>query len=472
MDADNLFPNLPILMVDDQPAWLRSMAMALKASVSITNIHKCSNSLDVKKLLANNSYSLVLLDLTMPNLGGEELLQFIAEKYPEIPIIIISGLNQIETAIHCVKLGAEDFYVKTDDHQRIAAGILRVLNTSQLRQENNQLSRQILAQEQHISEPAFSAIVTNSSKMIRVFSYLTAIANSHEPTLIVGESGTGKELIARALHQLRCPNKPWVAVNVAGLDDIAFSDTLFGHIKGAFTDAQQNRKGMIESAGEGTLFLDEIGDLSLPSQVKLLRLLQEGEYYPLGSDIPKKIKANIVVTTNRDLHERALQGQFRHDLRYRLSTHRVELPPLRERLDDLPKLVEFFMAETAQSLGKNQPKVLPELISLLNSYHFPGNIRELRAIIFDAVSVYDSGEKIQNHVRLLLAKKERTHSPSGNSSTTSNKIIFLETLPTIKESNHLLIQEAMQRAKGKQAVAAQLLGISRQALNQRLIKKR
>ncbi|MCD6582154.1 MAG: sigma-54-dependent Fis family transcriptional regulator [Desulfuromusa sp.] len=470
MQSENNYPEQPILMVDDQPAWLRSMAMSLKVSAGITNIHKCSDSREVEVLLETNKYSLILLDLTMPHIGGETLLTFISEKYPEIPVIVISGVNQIEIAIRCVRLGAEDFFVKTDDRERVVSGISRTLKKNQLQQENSQLSDRLLYQSR-IYDPAFSRIITSSVKMHGIFSYLIAIANSPEPILIVGESGTGKELVAQALHQLRCPEKPWVAINVAGLDDMVFSDTLFGHVKGAYTGAEQHRKGMIEEAADGTIFLDEIGDLSMASQVKLLRLLQEREYYPLGSDQPRMVKAHILVATNQSLSAKESEGTFRRDLHYRLGSHRVEIPPLRKRKEDLPSLIDFFLAEAAESFGKNKPTTPPELLPLLSTYHFPGNIRELRAMIFDAVSLHKGGVlSLSSFKKFFKEDQESNVFDSGEAKPAEEKIIYLENLPTLKESNRLLIEEAMRRSRGKQAIAARMLGISRQALNQRLMK--
>ena len=471
MQSENNYPEQPILMVDDQPAWLRSMVMSLKVSAGITNIHKCSDSREVEALLETNKYSLILLDLTMPHISGETLLPLISEKHPEIPVIVISGVNQIETAIRCVKLGAEDFFVKTDDRERVVSGISRTLKKIQLQQENSQLSDRLLHQSR-IYDPAFSKIITSSIKMHGIFAYLIAIANSPEPTLIVGESGTGKELVAQALHQLRCPEKPWVAINVAGLDDMVFSDTLFGHVKGAYTGAEQHRKGMIEEAADGTIFLDEIGDLSMASQIKLLRLLQEREYYPLGSDQPRKVKAHILVATNQSLRTKEAEGTFRRDLHYRLGSHRVEIPPLRERKEDLPALLDFFLTEAAESFGKKKPTVPPELLTLLSAHQFPGNIRELRAMICDAVSLHVGGIlSLGSFQKSLAGNQELSSSAQVKQTSAEERIIFLENLPTLKEANHLLIKEALRRSQGKQAIAAQMLGISRQALNQRLIKK-
>ena len=384
------FPEKPILMVDDEPAWSHSLSLSMKVSAGINHVIACHDSRNAMDLLHKNDCSLVLLDLTMPYVGGEDLLKTMTSSYPAIPVIIISGMNQIETAIRCVKAGAADFFVKTDDRERVVRGIVRTLKQSQLIRENRQLAETLL-QHDLKSPPGFSSIVTASAKMRGIFSYLRAIVKSYEPVLIVGESGVGKELIARELHHLRCPDKPWVAVNVAGLDDMVFSDTLFGHVAGAFTGADRLRKGMIEEAADGVLFLDEIGDLSLASQVKLLRLLQEGEFFPLGSDQPRKSRARIVTATNQDLSAKEADGSFRRDLHYRLRSHQVVVPPLRERKEDVPVLLDYFLTTAAQDLNKKKPVIPAALLSLLEPYAFPGNVRELRAMVYDAVSVHEHG---------------------------------------------------------------------------------
>ncbi|SHJ36746.1 DNA-binding transcriptional response regulator, NtrC family, contains REC, AAA-type ATPase, and a Fis-type DNA-binding domains [Malonomonas rubra DSM 5091] len=462
-------PRKPILIVDDEPTWINSLALSLKVSAGLNNVEKCSDSTLVPQLLEENSYSLALLDLTMPKLSGEELLELIAEKHPHLPVIIISGINQIETAIRCVKLGAEDFFVKTDERKRVVAGVQRVLEQSQLRQESRNLTEVLLSKE---DGPAFNlpGLISNNPEMKKIFGYLQAISRSSEPVLITGESGVGKELIAKALHQVSCPDRPWVAVNVAGLDDTMFSDSLFGHVKGAYTSADQTRSGMIEQAQDGILFLDEIGDLSIASQIKLLRLIQEGEYYPLGSDKPRKIKARILVATNQDLQAKEAAGEFRRDLLYRLWAHRVAIPPLRERKEDIRGLLDHFLQEAAESMGKNVPTTPPELVPLLQTHNFPGNVRELRAMAFNAVSLHRRG------VLSMVGFIDMLPTPSGKTEAVTlpeesrPQVSFNDVLPTIKQVNELLIEEAMKRSGDNQTLAARLLGISHQALSRRLKK--
>ena len=467
----HLYPENPVLMVDDELPWLRSMGMSLKSVGGITNVKLCNDSREVAKLLQEQTYSLAILDLTMPHLGGEALLEHIRENYPELPVIIISGMNQIETAIRCVRAGAEDFYVKTDERERIITGIQKVLKQVRLQQEIRQLSATILDSDP-ATDPAFSGIVSKNIKMNSIFNYLKAVAGSMEPILITGESGTGKELIAKAVHQLSAPDKPLVAVNAAGLDDMMFSDSLFGHVKGAFTGADKVRMGMIEKAADGVLFLDEIGDLSMPSQVKLLRLLQEGEYYPLGSDQPRLSKARIIVATNHKLAEKEADGSFRRDLLYRLYSHRVQLPPLRERKEDIQPLLDHFLLEAATSLGKPAPSYPPELITLLSTYHYPGNIRELRAMVHDAVSVHSKGVLSMTRFKDAIGSTDILQvEPLSPQGVSNSKVTFNDTLPTIKELTEILVDEAMLRADNNQSIAARMLGISHQALNQRLKKR-
>lgn len=463
----NVYPLEPILLIDDEPSWTHTMALSLRVSAGINNVSICNDSRDALDILSQRKCSLILLDLTMPYIGGEDLLIQIKETFPEIPVIIISGMNQIETAIRCVKKGAEDFYVKTDERERVVNGILRVLKQTQLKEENAQLRRSLFENRQN-NNPAFNHILTVCQRMKGIFSYLKAISPSREPVLVTGESGVGKELIAGALHQLSCPDKPCVAVNVAGLDDVVFSDTLFGHLRGAFTGADSARQGMIEEASGGILFLDEIGDLAPASQVKLLRLLQEREYFPLGSDKPRKLNARIVVATNQNLNKREALGAFRRDLLFRLNAHRVDLPPLRQRTEDIPLLLESFIEEAAQAMGKNVPGSPPELLTLLSSYHFPGNIRELRSMVFDAVSVHQKGTlSLKRFVDAMGLDDDHIHSSSRGG---TQSIQFPVQLPSLKEVGSLLVEEALRRSDGNQSVAARLLGVTPQALSKRLNK--
>ncbi len=466
---NNRYPSFGILLVDDETSFLRSLSIALERRGGINHIYRCQDSRDAMGVIARESIGLVLLDLTMPHLSGEKLLKKIAEEYPEVGVIIISGLNQLETAVNCIRLGAYDYFVKTTEEERLIEGVRRAIRLQEIRLENQELRKRFLTDTLERPE-VFSSIITQDKGMRSVFQYLESVAASRQPVLINGESGVGKEQIAHAIHTLSNRAGPLVCVNIAGLDDNVFADTLFGHHRGAFTGADKVRAGMIEQAADGTLFLDEIGDLSQVSQVKLLRLLQEGEYYPLGSDRPKRIKARIVVATHQDLEQKQQTGEFRKDLYYRLRIHQVEIPPLRQRKGDISLLLEYFLAEAADDLGKSKPTIPKELPVLLANYAFPGNVRELRALAYDAMSQHRSRMLSMEGFRRVL---DQEAAPSDLDRNSENNRLFSpgQPLPTLQEVGEILVDAAMERAQGNQSLASRLLGISQPALSKRLKKK-
>jgi DNA-binding NtrC family response regulator len=417
--------------------------------------------------LAREEFSLLVLDLTMPHLSGEELLTRVTAEHPNLPVIILTGLDLVETAVHCMKLGAYDFFTKVSEEERLVNGVRRALELSSLRREHATLKAGLL--EDRLDHPeSFRGIVTHNKSMRAVFQYVEAVAATGEPVLICGETGTGKELIARALHTVSGRPGAFVPVNIAGLDEAMLADTLFGHRKGAFTGADHHRPGLVEQAAGGSLFLDEIGDLPAGSQLKLLRLLQEREYLPLGSDQPRRADCRMVFATHHNLEEEVGTGRFRRDLLFRLQTHQVRLPPLRERLDDLELLIDHFLGEAANLLHRKKPVYPRELPLLLATYDFPGNLRELRNMVVDAVS------RLPGRILGLEPFKDYLHSrraaqsepkAGGNAAT---PFAELKTLPTLKEAGRLLVEEALLRVNGNQRLAAEMLGITRQALNWRL----
>lgn len=468
--AKNLYPAFGVLLVDDELPWLRSLSLTLEGPGAITNLRQCQDSRDVMAILEQNNIGLVLLDLTMPHLSGEELLEQIVAEYPQVRVIILSGMNQLETAVNCMRLGAFDYFVKTVEEERLVDGVRRAIRMVELEHENLAIRKRFFRDQLDAPE-VFASIITNNPAMRARFQYLEAVAPSTQPILITGESGVGKELVAQAIHTLSRSRGPLVSVNVAGLDDNVFADTLFGHVRGAFTGADSPRKGMIEKAAEGTLLLDEIGDLNPASQVKLLRLLQNGEYYPLGSDQPKQMTARVVVATHADLEAKMAAGEFRRDLYYRLISHHVHLPPLRERKDDLPLLLEHFLGEAAAKLGRKKPTPPKELSVLLSTYSFPGNVRELEAMVYDAVSLHNS--KILSMKSFLeRIDIQNEHPVVEHSPTREDPFSSLESLPTLQQVGQLLVAEAMQRSAGNQSIAARLLGISQPALSKRLKQER
>jgi len=466
-----MYPRLPLLIVDDESQALDSFEIALRSG-KINHFIRCQDSREVQSILSGYEVEAVLLDLKMPHITGDDLLPVIITDFPEIPVIIITGADDVETAVKCMRAGAFDYMVKPVERSRMLAGVKRAIEIRELQRENRLLKAQVLSPEL-IHPEAFSEIISNSTAMKSIFRYVEAIAASPQPVLITGETGTGKELIANAVHTLSNRRGEFVAVNVAGLDDNVFTDTLFGHKKGAFTGADQPRSGLIEKASEGTLFLDEIGDLAIASQVKLLRLLQENEFLPLGSDVTKRSSARVIFSTNQDLQVQLTSGRFRKDLYYRLSTHHIHIPPLRDRKEDLPLLLDYFLEQCSDKLGKKKPTPPKELLVMLQGYSFPGNIRELQSMIFDAVSSHRSGIlSMETFKQNISQKQPAMGSGQEEDALPSPMISFHDQLPTLKEIEDLLVTEAMRRAGNNQSIAAMSLGISRQALNKRLAKMR
>jgi DNA-binding NtrC family response regulator len=458
---------LPVLLVDDEPALLRSASLLLRAA-GLTPVLTLDDSRQVLPRLATDPIGVVVLDLTMPYLSGQTLLEQIATEYPTVHTIVMTATHDLETAVQCMQAGALDYLVKPVDKHRLVAAVQRALELGALRR---QVDAPLEGRHEALTpHPAFAEIVTQHPTMHALFRYVEAVARSPQPVLITGETGTGKELMARAVHRLAAPRGDFVAVNVAGLDDQVFSDTLFGHTRGAFTGADRPREGLITRAEDGTLFLDEMGDLAALSQVKLLRLLQEGTYYPLGADRPRQSRARVVVATNRDVVQDVQAGTFRKDLYYRLRAHHIQLPPLRARRDDLARLVPHCLAQAAAALHKPVPTPPLALYQLLQTYAFPGNVRELEAMVFDAVARHQSGslalqafKEAMGAGRALLAGE-----PGSTPALASPSTWEAEPLPTLKEMEEALIAAALRHAAGNQGVAAGLLGMSRQALNKRL----
>jgi DNA-binding NtrC family response regulator len=465
--SESLYPEFSILLIDDEASYLRSLRLLLERKGDFNNILTCDDSREVMTCLASNHVGVVLLDLTMPHVSGLELLKEIGEHYPEVAVIVISGLNNADAAVSALKAGAFDYFVKTTEEDRLVEGVRRTVLMQLMRRQNSSLQQRILSDRLDHPE-IFESFISKNKSVNAVFHYVESISTSMQPILITGESGTGKELIAKACHEASRRRGPLVTVNVAGLDDNTFLDTLFGHQQGAFPGAVKERKGLIEQAANGTLFLDEIGDLSQNSQVKLLRLLQEGEYHPLGVDVPKRSRARVIAATHQQLEERLQDGSFRKDLYYRLCTHRIKLPPLRARKEDVPLLLDYFIVQAAKELNKSVPSYPPELPFLLSNYTFPGNVRELRSMIYDAVSRHKSRLLSMEVFRSVIDAdlKKPVGLPEQTVSFNPD-----QALPSLNEMDSYLIEEAMRRAGHNQSLAARMLGISQPALSKRLKKK-
>jgi two-component system response regulator HydG len=458
----------PILLVDDEPEILRLTKLTLE-SEGIHNILTLEDSRQVLPHLAREKVAAVVLDLMMPYLSGLDLLQGIIAEFPGTPVIVMTALDEVETAVDCLKSGAFDYLLKPVEPNSLIAAVGKAIKMNSLQQEISSLKNYLLSDRLEHAD-AFKDIITCSKKMRAIFQYTEVIAPSRQSILITGETGTGKELMAHAIHTLSGSTGEFVAINVAGLDDAMFSDTLFGHKKGAFSGAEQSRDGLVSRAAKGTLFLDEIGDLSQLSQVKLLRLLQEEEYYPLGSDVLKTSNARIIVATNHDLEQLMSEGKFRKDLYYRLCAYHIHLPPLRERIEDISLLLNHFIAEAATSFNKAKPVPSPEVADLLASLHFPGNIREFQAMIFDAVARHHAGVLSYNHFPTIMGAIPASfgHSPETDKEEADPLSLLFGKFPTIEEAEDYLVARALKLTRGKTGAAADLLGITRQGLHKRM----
>ena len=460
----------PVILVDDDPRFLTSSSLILR-SAGITDLVAIEDSRKTLPYLAEHDASVIVLDLSMPHLRGEDILLDIRRQFPHVRVVIMTGNNEIDTAVECVKAGAFDYLVKPVERNRFVSSIKNALRLNDMDNEISMLKKRLLSDKLE-QESAFSSILTASRKMHALFRYMEVVAKSAQPVLVTGETGSGKDMIAKAVHALSGRTGRFVEVNAAGLDDVMFADTLFGHRKGAFTGAEEQREGMILQASGGTLFLDEIGDLRESSQVKLLHLLDEGRFFPLGSDVEMKSGARLIVATNRDLQGLISEGKFRNDLYYRIRGHQIHVPPLRERTEDIPLLADHFLEEAAKSLSKRRPSSPPELYTLLSTYYFPGNVRELRAMVFDAVARHKAGVLSLDSFREIIGQTLSVPQEDSMPVNRDGGILsgIFGRLPTLKEIEQYMIDEALSLSKGNQGIAATLLGISRQALNKRLVR--
>lgn len=455
-----------LLISDDYQDMEQNQSVLIDAGISSALILVDIRA--VLPLLEQHCISLVILKMTT-SIVSDGLLSRICANYPHIPVVVETTLCDVELAVNCMKLGAVDYIVRPFEAERLISSVENALNSITLQQEATSL-KECLLNDRLLYAEAFAEILTISRKMRVLFQYTEIVARSPQAVLITGETGVGKELFARAIHRISRVRGQFVSINVAGLDDAMFSDTLFGHKKGAFTGADQYRDGLVGKAERGTLFLDEIGDLNEMSQVKLLRLLQEREYYPVGADMVKNSTARIVLATNVNLQERIKDGKFRKDLYFRLCSHQIHIPALRERLEDIPLLLESFINDAARNFNKNIPEISPQLVPALTEYNFPGNVRELQARVSDAVARHEEGELTVDDFPGLstTVPQNSTSQYLAHTSGTPGIYSLFGRLPTFREIEDFLIVEALRVSGGSCAVAASMLGVTRQTISKRL----
>jgi two-component system, NtrC family, nitrogen regulation response regulator GlnG len=462
------YPAEPVLVVDDESMIRKSLRSALLLD-GITNIAECEDGDSARALVRVTSFAAIILDLVMPGVSGTDLVELVVQERPESPVIVATGAGDVDIAVRCMRAGAFDYIAKPIEGTRLVTSVRHAIKKWETDREVKSLAGGMLST--HLDHPeAFANIVTRDPAMMAVFKYVEAVAPTSLPVFVTGETGVGKELFARAVHSLSRRNWSFVPVNVAGLDDTLFADSLFGHVKGAYTGADSAREGMVAKAEGGTLFLDEIGDLAPASQIKLLRLLQEREYYPLGTDSPRKTGARFVFATNLAIEKPDEAVKLRKDLLHRLRAHHFRIPPLRERPGDLGMLVDHFIEKSCQVLGKNPPRVPQEIVPLLKTYSFPGNVRELEGMIFDAMVRHQSRTLSLESFRAAIAERTGTLKTTADWGTETGDNIFSSCpiLPTPKEAIRMLIGEALRRSDDNQTIAAEQLGMTRSALNRRM----
>ncbi len=440
-----------ILIVDDEENLRHMLSVILKKQGYV--VASAANGREALEQLVASAFDFVLSDILMPQLDGKGLLCELAARGIETTVIMMSAYGNIDTALECMKLGAYDFISKPFKNDEIVLVLKKAEERERLKEENRQLK------EEMRRESSFASIISRSSNMQQVFDLIRKVCDYKTTVLVMGESGTGKELVARALHfEGRRRAASFVAVNCAAIPETLLESELFGHVKGAFTDAASDKAGLFEQADGGTLFLDEIGEMPLSLQVKLLRVLQDEEIKRVGANVTKKVDVRLISATSRNLEEDVAAGRFREDLFFRLNVFALTLPPLRERLEDLPLLADHFLAKFSARFGKQVTAVAPAAMRLLAGYSWPGNVRELENAVERGVVICEGGELG------IAALPERIACAGGSA---CGLLLAGDSL-SIRETGEVmereLIRRALEKTGGNRTHAARLLEISLRSL--------
>ncbi len=449
-----------ILVADDEQSMREFLDIMLKKEGYKVSL--ASNGEEVAKLVENDLFDLVLLDIRMPKLDGISTLKKIKAVTPETIVIMITAYASADTAIKAMKEGAYDYITKPFKVDEIKLIIKNALEKKNLQKENI-LLKQVVRDRFH-----FGNIIGQSSKMVALYDLLEKVSPTKTNILITGESGTGKELVAKAIHY-NSPRKekPFVTLNCGAIPESLIESELFGHMKGAFTDAIATKKGLFEVADEGTIFLDEISELPLLMQVKLLRVLQDKEFKRVGGTEDIRVDVRIIAATNKDLEEAVKEKRFREDLFYRLNVIQIKLPPLRDRKEDIQILADHFLKKYSQELGKSISKISPEALQILLNYDYPGNVRELQNIIERAVALEGSQDLTSNNLSSYLSEQPLLKKGPIDIEI-PNEGIDLEKM--VEDLERSLLMKALDRTKGIKKKAAELLHINFRSMRYRLEK--
>ena len=447
-----------ILLVDDEVSYLELLKSILE-NEGYSNIITESNPLNVPKILKSQQIDLILLDIYMPQMNGIQLLEKISPEYPNIPVIVVTAVDDKDIALEAIKYGAYEFIIKPPDTDRLLLTIRRAINYKLLEKERDILRTESVSERSKADN--FKEIISSSELMYKVFNLVEVFAPTNETILIVGETGTGKDLIAKKIHDLSPRKKaPFVAVNLASISSSLFESELFGHIKGSFTGANSDKVGYFEAANKGTIFLDEIGELPKELQGKLLRTIQYNEIFRIGSSQPVKLDLRIIAATNRDLADDVSKGNFRADLYYRLNRGHISLPPLRKRGNDVLLIANYLIKIANEKYNKNVTGLTREAIAQLRHYFFPGNIRELENIIFNSVVQASNNQRLASVEIPALEEQNEI------------EIIDSEIMISLEEAEERHIINVMSSLNNNVRKAATVLGISERTLQRKLKKIR
>jgi DNA-binding NtrC family response regulator len=452
-----------ILVVDDEDIVVRS-ALRVLADPQYT-IDTAQDGLEALARIEQGAYDVVLLDIMMPKMDGIEVLQRVKESHPDLEVIMFTGLAQVDTAVRCMKLGALDYIAKPFEPDELKLTVVRALERRALLQENLNLKSAASARYR------LDNMVGASPRMQQVYRLVAQCAATNTTVLITGESGTGKELVARAIHHnsLR-KDKPFVAVDCNALAENLLESELFGHVKGAFTGAVANKKGMFEAAAGGTLFLDEIGNISLSIQAKLLRVLQEREFRAVGDTRMQTATFRLIAATNKDLKAMIADGTFRDDLYYRINVFPIESPPLRDRTEDIPALAIHFLRASAEELGKKVEHISEGAMNVLLGYHWPGNVRELENVIQRAVILTSDKAIRKAHLVTIVDPEPRSDRNVPTTSEELKRVKKEAREKSVEQIEKLFVLEALKRNGWNVTHSAEQTGMLRENF-QALMKK-
>ena len=455
-----------ILVVDDEAAIRKALERFL-TGLSY-DVSTASNGEEAIKIAKADVIDLALIDLVMPKMDGIELIGHLKRMQPEIVTIVLTGFGTITSAVEAMKVGAYHYLTKPFELDDIASLVLTALEHSKLKEENRLLKGMLREKYR------FENIIGTSDEMIAVFDMIERVASTDSTVLITGESGTGKELVARAIHY-NSPRRErtMVTVNCAAIPEELLESELFGHVRGAFTGAVATRAGRFDAADGGTLFLDEIGDMTLKLQVKVLRVLQEQSFEPIGSTTTREVDVRIIAATNQNLEEAVARGRFREDLYYRLNVIPIRLPPLRERPDDIPMLVEAFLKKHSAEASLPMSVIDPQAMEAMTRYAWPGNVRELQNVI-ERMVVFKKGKRIVREdlppdIGQQVPHKESDAGEGKDTRLPEEGISFKK---AVAEFETNLILRALARSVGNKNKAAGFLKLNRTTLVEKMKKRK